>query len=505
MTITLKIGQTTKTIPARQGDTLLAALQAAGVPGVLAPCGGQGKCGKCRVTLADGQALLVCQTAAEDGMTVILPAGEDAPMVQADSSLDTGYTPDGGAGYAAAWDLGTTTLVGHLLRRSDGARLATVSGGNPQAVFGADVIARISACQQGKLDQLRDLIAARLQEDLSALCRQGGIAPEQVQFAVLAGNTVMSHLVWGLDPTSIGFAPYTPLSLFGELAPAGTLLPCPVWTAPCLAGYVGGDILAGMIAAGLHREVSPWLYLDVGTNGEMALGCGEDFLCCAAAAGPAFEGAEISQGMTAARGAVCKVDWLDGQIVSKTVEDAPPIGVCGSGLIDALALLLDLGAVDETGRLLDPEEAPLAIRPWLTGDGRVRLTADGSVCLTQGDIRKLQLAKGAIRAGLDLLLEQAHLTPEDLAGLTLAGGFGSHIRPRSAARIGLFPPALLGRTRAVGNAAGEGAAAAAISSRARRDMLELREHCRYLELSTHAGFSDRFMDAIGFDEQEEQR
>ena len=277
----------------------------------------------------------------------------------------------------------------------------------------------------------------------------------------------------------------------------------PVYLSPAVSGYVGGDITADLLAAGLDREDRPVLLIDVGTNGEMALGCGDRFLCCSTAAGPAFEGAQIRCGMTAAAGAVSQVRLRDGRVECAVVGDGEALGLCGSGLIDAVAVMLELGALDETGRMpdeADEDEVPAAARPYLfTLDGEPAFRLTGEVFVTQADVRRLQLGKGAIAAGAKVLMD-AWDGPVD--GLLLAGGFGSYIRPESAARIGLIPRELLPVTQAVGNAAIRGAQAALVSREARARLARLQHNMEYLELSGLAAFNAAYLEAMMFPEEE---
>lgn len=497
-----------RAVQVAEGATILDALQQAGVTSVHSPCGGGGTCQKCIVTVRGGGLngpCLACQTKVADGMVVEL-----APAVKMEVQ-QTGkcaiYPPDeNGEGYGVACDIGTTTVVCHLLDLKTGRRLATVGEANAQKIFGADVIARIQASVEGKLQRMHEAITDQLTHMIGALCSAAGVAVEEIRFMTVAGNTVMSHLFANLAPDTIGVAPFTPLSLFGEECDARSVgLPFDgtVYITPSVAGYVGGDITADVLATEMAGRKKPTLMLDIGTNGEMVLGCGEKFVCCATAAGPAFEGANIKQGMPASPGAISEVTAENGRLKLKVLGDVAPTGICGSGLVDALAVMLDLGAVDETGRLLDADEVDEAVAPYLDedDDGNIfKLTEDGSVAITQADVREIQLAKASIAAGVAVMAQRYGVAVEDIDALILAGGFGSFIRPRSAARIGLIPPALLDRTSAVGNAAGEGAVSALLSQKARQDLKTVQHNCAYIELSSDNAFNDAYIEEMMFEE-----
>ena len=303
----------------------------------------------------------------------------------------------------------------------------------------------------------------------------------------------------GLPPDTIGVNPFTPLSLFGDVREVDGLAPC--YFARCIAGYVGGDITAGMLACGID-EGGTRLFLDLGTNGEMALAAGGRIKCCATAAGPVFEGANIRFGMPASPGAISKVAYEDGEIVAKVVGDVAPIGICGTGIVDAVALLVRLGVVDDTGYLLGSDEldGSLAALAGREDDRNVfYLTADRSIFITQDDVRNLQLAKAAVCAGIYTMMKDAGVSVEDIDTLEIAGGFGAYLDLESAAAIGLFPKELLARASSVGNTSGEGATAMLVSSAARAREAEIAGMCDYLELSTSAEFNEFYIEMMEFE------
>jgi len=404
-----------------------------------------------------------------------------------------------------AIDIGTTTVVAHIIDITTGTRLATASGCNAQRVYGADVISRIRYCAENGHEALTRVIREQLASLISETCTASGREPRDIIYVSIAGNTIMQHIAAGYSPVGMGTVPFTPVSLFGFEFPAWEGLPASdaahVYFTPAVSSYVGGDITAGMLAAGLDNAEDPAVYLDIGTNGEIVLKVGNIFYCCATAAGPAFEGAEITMGMAAVSGAIDHVKWDDGLKIS-IIGNAAPRGICGSGLLDALAVLLDTGAVDETGRLLDAEKVNNEIATHISkADGKnvFRLTTGtNSVYLSAMDIRKLQLAKAAISAGIQTMLSHAGITEKQVKTLILAGGFGSFMDKFSAARIGLFPIKFLPVAKVLGNTAGEGAALALCSSTARTELEAIRQRCKYIELSTNQVFTEQFIEQMAF-------
>jgi len=408
-----------------------------------------------------------------------------------------------------AIDIGTTTVVLYLVDVDSGDRLAVLSEINAQSEHGADVTARIQFCADNGHEVLTKLIREQIGDMIEKACQSTNIEPDQIESISIAGNTIMQHLVAGYSPESMGVAPFTPTSLFGGVLPVWDGLSvaknAKIYYAPAISAYVGGDVTAGLLAAGFDRIATPALFIDIGTNGEIVLKHEGTYYCCATAAGPAFEGAEIEMGMIAAPGAIDHVMWdkwdkgEDG-ITYTVVGGGAPKGICGSGLLDTLAALLNMGAVDETGRLLDMEKFYLAKRDEACKESSLKGKSEQNkdVYITAGDIRKLQLAKAAIAAGVQVLLHHACICAEDVKTLALAGGFGSYLDLRSAARVGLFPREMLPVAIACGNTSGEGAVLALRSERGKKQLEEIRESCQYIDLSAMAFFNDKFVDEMVF-------
>jgi uncharacterized 2Fe-2S/4Fe-4S cluster protein (DUF4445 family) len=421
--------------------------------------------------------------------------------------------------FGIAFDLGTTTVVATLLDLSTGTPAAVESTLNRQQPFGADVITRISATMMdpGALDKLQQLAQETLAELAQAVCAAGGVQPHEVYEVALAGNATMTHLVLGIDPEPLGMAPFIlstrlyPEALAADLGLAGAVHPrARAVVFPAFGAYVGGDITAGLLASGMDRDPRIRLFIDIGTNCEIVLGGRDWLLATAAPAGPAFEGASIRCGMRAADGAIEAVEITgDGELKLTVIGDTDPKGLCGSGLVDAVAALVEAGLVDDSGRFVRTEEvtgsAELADRLTMIGQERVFVlhwSTDRdpatSVYLSQRDIRELQFAKTAIATGWRILLEEAGLTVEDVKQVLLAGSFGSYLNAKSAIRIGLVPDVGPRRIIAAGNVAGEGAKMALLSLRDRAAALALLEEVNYVELSDRADFNDRFIAQLGF-------
>lgn len=418
--------------------------------------------------------------------------------------------------YGVAFDIGSTTIVGSLIDLIKGQVVATHSEGNPQRVYGADVISRISFVdsEENGLEILHSKVIEAVNGIIEKLAQEVGISVEDIYEVSVVGNTTMTHLFLGINPSFLAQAPYIPplksvadvraVELGLKINPAGYCI-----VVPNIAGYVGADTVSVILATGMDKSQKLTLTVDIGTNGEIVLGSQKGLFSCSTAAGPAFEGAQIKFGMRAAPGAIERVE-IGEDVKIQTIGGQPPVGICGSGLIDAVAEMLKVGVLDYTGRIVDPAGAKNLspqvrdrIKPGENGFDFVlafkeETDLDEDLVLTQKDVRELQLAKGAIYAGIQILLEEMKVTAEDIEEVLLAGAFGTYIRKESAWRIGLVPHLDLDRIKAVGNAAGVGSQMVLISEEARQMAYEIADKTKYIELSARPEFQHKFMEAIYF-------
>lgn len=390
--------------------------------------------------------------------------------------------------YMAAFDLGTTSIAGYLLDETGTAARAGMR--NPQIQYGADVIQRANYALEQGTDALADCVRQAINTLLGELCGNAGIHPDEILAVSLVGNTCMHHLFLGISPESLAHAPYQPAiseSAVLRAADYGLLVHpnADLLMLPVIAGFVGADTVSCLLAGDWESREELTLLIDIGTNGEIVLGNRHRIIACSTAAGPAFEGAGIQCGMRGANGAVDHVFWENGRLAWSVIGGGEAQGLCGSGLIDLIAVLRQTGDIDESG--------------YLTA-GPVYQLENTKVFLTQKDIRQVQLAKGAICAGICLLAEKYGTTLENIRQVHIAGAFGSSMNPDSACRIGLIPGPLRSKIRAVGNAAGEGAQMV-LRDRNVWDLAErLARQAEFLELGTLPEFQDAFVDALEFPE-----
>lgn len=543
-----------RSIEVPNGTTILEASRHCGVL-IEAPCNGAGHCGKCLVLLLiddlaslvvhidappDGGegAVLACHAEVYGDATVTVPQRreEGLRVIGAGSAVEFGLEPlirkcydpavdrttilagddileiepgdSSGSNPGLVVDIGTTTLAAALVDLGSGQTLASASSLNPQSLHAQDVLSRIRfAAERDGLALLQKDLVAELNRLLGELSAETGIDGGSIYEAVLSGNTCMLHLLAGVDPAPLGKHPFLPGIKGGEhlkatelglkIAPTGL-----IYLPPVISAYVGADISAGILASDLAALPGTTLFIDIGTNGELVLTTDGRLTASATAAGPAFEGMNISCGMRAASGAIERVDILDdGVLEIGVIGDTEPTGICGSGLMDLVAELVEGGVIGRSGRLT----APASGSANQTLAGRITKTVDGSAFLLQGqlqlsqkDIRQVQLAKGAIRAGIELLLKEAGRSAADLDRVLIAGSFGYHLREQSLLTLGLLPSEAAGKVAFVGNTSRSGAEMLLLNRNLRKQLQQSVEQVRVVDLAGSPEFERVFMGAIGF-------
>ncbi len=406
------------------------------------------------------------------------------------------------AAYGAAVDIGTSKIVAYLFDLATGKPIDQEAVENPQLKYGEDVISRIAQAQGEARAELAEAARAGVNETIATLCRRQRIDSRHIYDMTVVGNTAMHHLALGLPAQGLGQAPYAPVvdvPLTLRAAELGIAInpAAGVCFLPPIAGFVGSDCLAVVAATRLVGKRKPSMAIDIGTNTEIALAVGGEVMVTSCASGPAFEGYQMHSGMKAVEGAIERVGLAaDGRPARlATIGGAPPVGICGSGVVDLLAGLVKTGVVDTSGRMLEHE----FVRQGATG--REYLVAEGpagDILFTQADVRSLQLAKAAIASGWALLLKSAGIGPDELERVFVAGAFGNYLDVRKSLAIGLFPPVGAARISFVGNAAGVGAQMALIDVRARERIARLRTRIRFLELATNEEFLEVFSSHLRF-------
>ncbi|MBN1505561.1 MAG: DUF4445 domain-containing protein [Sedimentisphaerales bacterium] len=518
-----------KEVLIHQGATLVEAASRAGII-LTTSCGGKGTCGKCTVRLQpSGQAVRACQYLVDRDLRVVVPPESRlyehrilehgvGPAGDIEPTVVNRYRQIAGDGpvLGVAVDIGTTTVVAKLIDMVDGHCVATQSSLNPQTRFGDDVISRIHYAQSlGHLAELQAVIVDCLNHLVRQLCHQSHVETSSIYEACVVGNTTMNHIFLRFPVEQLGLAPYRawsvdahdvpPAQLHLEMNASGN-----IHCVENIAGFVGSDTTAVALAVDVESAAETTLVIDIGTNGELILGMGGMLYAASCAAGPALEGARIRHGSRAADGAIEAVVASGDDISLDVIGAATPRSICGSGLIDAVAVLRDLGVIDATGRFIGREQ--LGQLPghvssrMIESDGGTAFclafnprTLQPAVTLTQRDIREMQLAKAAIRAGSRVLLNKLGLRDSDIQSVLLAGAFGNYIRPASAVRIGLLPSVPLDRIHFVGNAAASGAQMLLLSDECRQKAAGLARRIQYVEIAHEKDFTEIFAEAMFLD------
>lgn len=465
-------------IQAQSGEMLLAVLRRVGlIPD--APCGGNGTCGKCKVTV-NGQECLACQTPVDRDMNVILPPRQQSVILT--DGISHELPTDGGV--CLAIDIGTTTVAAYLLE--NGRVLATESRKNPQSPFGADVVSRLHHAIKGQKDALTAAIRNCVTDITEILLAKA--TKEQLDTVCVVGNPAMQQLFLGMPVDNLVKPPFSPRLPKAAATDGGSVIP--LWAgakllvAPNISGYIGADTVACILAAGMNKSEKLTLLVDIGTNGEMVLGNKDRLVACATAAGPALEGAGIEYGMQATPGAI---DHVDMDFQCHVIGEANATGICGSGLLDAVSVALHRGLLNERGRVLhDSHTLPLR----------------DNISINQEDIRQFQQAKGAISAGIRMVAEHLDISLSDIETVYLAGAFGTFLDPHAACRTGLIPSELEKKITSIGNAAGSGAKIMACSHDAfvrTDDIISTVEH---LDLAALPTWARTFAQSMRFDSEE---
>lgn len=501
MTLQLQVlvGASSKVISVTKGENLLKAMRENGIQ-IQAPCGGHGTCGKCEVEIKSGK-VLACNTVVDEKILPYVRVAESSNfhIVEAYNNIaPIQYDRLHTLPYGIAIDIGTTTIAMELLEIKTGERLATYSLENAQRKFGADVMARISHAT--KSEDARAELTALIQQDICSgilhIINRAGVEKNQISNIVIAGNTTMLHILHGKPCNTLGVAPFTPIFLdmkkleldvlnaaFGNEMPG-----CKVTILPGISTFVGADIAAGILCAGWPHTQGKNLLIDLGTNGEMALFFGEKIVATATAAGPAFEGGNISMGIGSVDGAISKVKFLpqENVFIYESINNVTPSGICGTGVIDIAAELITNKLVDETGQIESDEDA-IEIAP--------------GIHFTQKDIREIQLAKSAVRAGIEILLDIAGTRYDDISNVFLAGGFGNKIDIKNAAILGLIPQDIAHKVVILGNASLGGGSKVLLSQTAENDIVKLVSISEEVNLATHPKFNFLFMEYMDMESE----
>jgi uncharacterized 2Fe-2S/4Fe-4S cluster protein (DUF4445 family) len=504
----------------KPGDNLMEALTGQGIY-FSAACGGRGTCGKCRVQVIQGQIeisnedrkhlselelkqghRLSCSAFPKEACTIKLNTGDesDFEILSEIGPRKEVREPVTEEAYGIAVDIGTTTIAVSLVGLAGGSILKTFTTVNKQRAYGADVISRMKASNEGKKGILQELIRKDLLQGFASVLEGSGIDKNLVKKIAIAGNTTMGHLLMGYSCENLGVYPFTPVNIrlthkpFNEVF-ANSSLNADVILLPGISTYVGADIAAGLTSCGFDRIDQPCVLIDLGTNGEMAVGRKDRILVTSTAAGPAFEGGNISCGVGSVNGAVCAAEIEDGKLSYRTIGEKPPVGICGTGVIEITSELVKAGIVDETGLLTEKyfeEGYPVA------GES-VDTATEHVFRFTQKDIREVQLAKAAVRAGLETLLIRYGVTYDQVETVYLAGGFGYKINVKKAVRIGLLPQELAGKLKAVGNSSLNGAIQYLTESGIEERLEKIISMSEEVNLSNDKDFMDLYIDHMYFE------
>ena len=499
-------------------------LEAASLAGIIlnTSCGGKGICKKCAVYVGhDEKKVLACQCRIHSDMTITIPPESRyfEPKIleigvtgtEAHADIYKKYQIKGQKEriLGIAVDIGTTTVVAKLIDMVSGRVLGTEATLNPQSQYGDDVISRIAfADSQKNLKILQNTIIDCLNDLIAKLCRKISVSTDSIYELCTVGNTTMSHIFLGFPISQLGFSPYRAHSLDAcdlQSEKLGLKInrSSNIHTVENIAGFVGSDTISVALTCDIDSTGKTTLIIDIGTNGEIVLGAGDNVYAASCAAGPAFEGGRINSGSRATHGAIEAVILSEDDIDFDVIGSSQPHSICGSGLIDATAVMLDLGVLEKSGRFADfdslKEKLPAAILKRLRKhNGESAFFFTETVFLNQSDIRQIQLAKAAIHAGIKLLMKKLNIEAGDIEQVFLAGAFGNYIRRESALKIGLLPDIAPDKIHFIGNAAASGAQMILLSTQSRAKAKQLAQKIQYIELANSPDFQEVFADCINF-------
>lgn len=476
------------------------------------PCGGTGTCGKCMVDIeVDGvrSRVKACSTKVKDGMVVTLAdnSKEKDDVMTTGVSESVALSPalegfDVERPLGVAFDIGTTTIAAYLMDLKTGATIDVLGELNEQIKYGADVVSRCIFALKNGVEEISACVNSQADKMIGSLLSKNGLSKDDVCLITIVGNTCMHHIFAGINPTTLVEIPYMPTVYEAFDKPATDFFTnvnkdAKVFFLPVIAGFVGADTVGAMLAVRFDEKKKNTLLLDIGTNGEMVMGSSDRYVACSTASGPAFEGAKILFGMRGAAGAIDHVDFEDGELKISVIGDVKAVGICGSGLIDIITVLLDEGVIMPGGRFDRKYEGSLKDRVQDIEGAKCFVLTD-EVYLTQKDIREVQLAKGAIAAGIEILSKTLGITYDDIDQVLIAGAFGNHMRKESMCRIKLLPPELLDRIVPVGNAAGEGSKMALLSKKEYSHAQQIAKKAEFVELASHPDFQQLFIAQLDF-------
>lgn len=525
----IKISNLNYEIEVHDGENILQSLKNAGVS-LENPCRGLGTCGKCKIKIIDGKVSkptnkelellngsgnkdfrLACYAFLESDISIEIPKDDEDGKVMAEGYISEFEIDKGKKGFGFAVDIGTTTIVSELVDLSNGKVITSSSMINPQKKFGLDVLSRIThvveECEKG-IKELQDVLINGLNNLTLDNLRKSDIKKEEIKEYAVSANTTMMHTLLGEDVTSMGRFPYKPsyegmrevyCESLGLIGGENSKVLC----LPHVSAFIGADVVAGAKVSEITKRKGNILFIDIGTNGEIVLKIGDSLSCCSCAAGPALEGMNITSGVRASSGAIEEVKITENGIVINTIENKRPIGICGSGILASVRELLKCGILRENGAFIKKEDLHEGDYryPFIGLNGKKReliLSKEPYIAVTQGDVRQVQLAKGAILSGFLALLKKYEVAIKDLDEVLIAGQFGAHLPKESLTGTGILPKEFTGKITYLGNTSMTGARMALLSKKAREDMVRLKDKMEYVELAVTDGYEDIFRNSMLF-------